>query len=108
MRGRPPNDVDVVTFAYLPVTTASQKLSFMAQHADLFKAKTLKDKYKCHAFFIDLGTAGHLLVGSACYWYGLLSHQRVSALWKGMLCLPLQSDDDTVKQSLSSQGVNVT
>lgn len=108
LRGRPPADIDVITFAYLSASTADEKRAVMAAHPSIFDPEVAKNTFSCHAFFQDLGIPGHALVKPTCYWFGLFSHQRVTALWKGILVVPLQSDDDAVASSLASGGADVT
>ena len=79
---------------------------FSKKHEAIFTHVETKAAYKCDAYFVDLGKPPHLIVADACYWTGLLSHQRVSALWKGLLVVPLQSNDSDVKQILAHGGNN--
>jgi len=39
-------------------------------------------------------------VKDTSYWYGLFSHQRETAVWKGMIELPLASDDEAAVKIL--------
>ena len=87
LRGRSPRDIDVVTFAYLPVARDEVSRFFIENEA-IFTPVRTKVAYKCDAYFVDLGKPPHLIVADVCYWTGLLSHQRVSALWKGLLAVP--------------------
>lgn len=53
-----------------------------------------KRLHNCDAYFVDMGRVRpHLLVDHTRYWFGLFSHQRATALWKGMVQVPLISDD---------------
>jgi len=108
IRGRAPADIDLITFAYLPASTAEEKRAMITAHPSIFDPDAAKDAHKCHAFFQDLVIPGHALVKPTCYWFGLFSHQRVTNLWKGMLVVPLQSDDEAVARSLASGGADVT
>jgi hypothetical protein len=95
-RGRPPGDIDVVTFCYRPphlIDNAAFQAWFPGnQH--LVHPKALKERLKCEAFFIDMHKPAHMLVNDVRYWAGLFSHQRGTGLWKGMVQVPLMSDDD--------------
>jgi hypothetical protein len=95
-RNRPPQDVDIITFAYRPnaVTSDAAWLDFFRNHQELFHPALTKDRYKCDAYYIDLEKHGNLLVDDTRYWSGLFSHQRSTFLWKGMVRIPLRSDDD--------------
>jgi hypothetical protein len=103
LRGRPPADIDVVTFARRPADVAADE-AWAAWVSDHFAAclnpEGIKELYHCHAFFIDLDKCSDFLVRDTSYWYGLFSHQRETALWKGMVELPLASDDDEAAKIL--------
>lgn len=103
VRGRAPGDIDLVTFANLPVSRFDT-LAFMMSNEPLFDPEQTKSKFRCDAYFVDLGKASHLLVADTTYWFGLFSHQRTTALWKGLVQVPLQSDDDSVRQALEAAG----
>lgn len=92
LRGRPPDDIDLVTYAKLPVARADA-FAFLQANKPLLDPGAVKAQYSCHAFFLDLGKPPEMLVHDSNYFFGLFSHQRVTALWKGMLLLPLVSDD---------------
>jgi hypothetical protein len=97
-RGRPPADIDVVTFAALP--PGMHPRAFRERYADLIYSRLTKSRFQCDAYFVDLGTGSRrpeLLVAQTRYWYGLFSHQRASYLWKGMLQVDLVSDDEAVR-----------
>lgn len=92
-RGRPPKDLDLVTFAYLPVSPLEIQ-KFLDDHRHLFDHDLVKSKYKCDAFFVDLSKDSRLIVDETIYWSGLFSHQRDTFLWKGMLQVSLNADND--------------
>lgn len=102
LRGRPPNDIDVVTFAELPVASANVP-AFVSAHQHLFDQTQTKAAYGCDAYFVDLGKDRELLVEDSFYWYGLFSHQRVTHTWKGMLQIPLVADDAIASGILAAQ-----
>ena len=90
LRQRAPADIDIVTFGAIPLAADS---AWLEQNGVLFDRAEVKKTYSCDAFFIDLGKRPALLVDDSRYWFGLFSHQRESLLWKGMLQLPMLSDD---------------
>ena len=94
LEGRPPGDVDVVTFASRPMgaTDALAWAAFFQAHINCFNPKFLKANLKCEAYYVDLDRRPDLIVSDTQYWCGLFSHRR-TGLWKGMLRLPLASDD---------------
>lgn len=94
-RGRPPGDIDIVTFARRPVNSKADidwRIFFQTNIA-LFDPKVTKAQYKCDAYFIDLDKKSEIIVDDSRYFFGLFSHQKVTALWKGMVRVPLESDD---------------
>lgn len=105
VRGRPPADIDLVTFASMPPGITAR--DFHNRHADLFDPRLTRPRFGCDAYFVDLGLGARrpdLLVMQSRYWYGLFSHQRASGLWKGMLQIDLYSDDEAVLNHQPGQG----
>lgn len=100
-RGRPPNDIDLVTFAYLPVGPQEAK-AFGLANIGLFTPAATKATYSCDAYFIDLAKDARLIVEDTFYWYGLFSHQKSTYTWKGMLRIPLMADDAAAQTLLTS------
>lgn len=96
IRGRAPSDVDIVTFASLNIAP-SQIQNVLQGNMDVFDPRQSKATYKCDAYFVQLDISNPQLVASnSFYWFGLFSHQRASNLWKGMLRVPIISDDSHV------------
>jgi hypothetical protein len=102
IEGRPPADVDVVTFAHRPTAVANQNawVAFFGSNLRLFDPRTLKATLKCDAYYVDLDLRPDLTVSTAGYWYGLFAHRR-TGVWKGILRLPLISDDILAKGQLT-------
>jgi hypothetical protein len=94
LEGRPPADIDVVTFARRPTPVAdlTDWTTFFVANKHLFDPNALKARLKCDAYYVDLDQAPNLVVTTTAYWCGLFSHRR-AGLWKGMPFLPLMSDD---------------
>lgn len=92
LRSRPPSDLDVVTFSHLPVPP-HQVAEFAQQHIALFDRDAVKEAYSCDSFFVDLTKDARYIVADTMYWYGLFSHQRDTFMWKGLVTVPLMSDD---------------
>jgi len=105
VRGRSPKDIDLVTFAYLPVTGPDIH-TFIQKNIELFDQDFLKEKYKCDAYFVDLAKDSRIVVEDTMYWYGLFSHQRESNLWKGMLKISLVDSDDDIRKNLEGEPAN--
>ncbi len=91
-RGRPPGDIDIVTFTPIP-GTLTEKRAMVNANLPIFHSKMAKDTYHCEAFFVDLTIPALSLVDRTRYYFGLFSHQRETFQWKGMLQVPLISDD---------------
>lgn len=105
IRGRSPNDIDIVTFAYLPVMQHELQ-GFVQKHIGLFDQNFVKEKYKCDAYFVDLAKDARLVVEDTMYWYGLFSHQRDTNLWKGMLRVSLLDDYEETQYMLQNEVTN--
>lgn len=102
-RGRPPGDIDVVTFGHPPRFADKPAFdAWMTAHRALFDQRESKRLYSCDAYFVDMGKRPELLVDDTRYWFGLFSHQRATALWKGMVQIPLVSDDDQARVHLQN------
>ena len=99
-RNRAPADVDVVTFARRPLIAVEDWVKLAQANSKLFDQPSVKAEFKCDAYFVDLGINPALIVSDTRYWFGLFSHQRDTALWKGMLAIPLDSDDVAAQQML--------
>jgi hypothetical protein len=92
-RGQPPGDLDLVTFAARPTSDISNWNALINSRLDLFDPLQAKSKYKCDAYFVDLLKRPDLIVTDTAYWHGLFGHQRATAMWKGLLVVPIVSDD---------------
>jgi hypothetical protein len=92
---RHPGDIDVVTFFVRPPHVQAQAAwaPFVAANASLFDAVQTKAAYRCDAYFVDASTVLPSVIDQVTYWHGLFGHRRSSHMWKGMLRLPLVSDD---------------
>ena len=102
IEGRPPGDVDVVTFARRPTVAVSQNawIAFFRSNLPIFDPGALKATLKCDAYYVDLDMRPDLTVSTTGYWYGLFAHRR-TGVWKGMLRLPLISDDIVAQGQLT-------
>jgi len=95
LEGRSPGDIDVVTFFVRPahVNDSVAWAAFVAANADVFDAAQTKAAYRCDAYFVDASTPLPRVITQVTYWHGLFGHRRSSHMWKGMLRVPLVSDD---------------
>lgn len=101
LRGRPPSDIDLVTYAYLPVSPREVQ-QFATDHGHLFNTPTVKQNYRCDAYFVDLAKDARMLVEETFYWYGLFSHQKTTYTWKGVINIPLMADDTAARNLLTT------
>lgn len=91
---RAPKDVDVVTFAHKPAgLDVAGVNALLAANPEVFDVARARQRFGCDAYVVQLDGAPHKLVVRAAYYQGLFSHRRSDNVWKGMLALPLQSDD---------------
>lgn len=98
---RAPNDVDLVTFAHRPAGMDNIAIKrLLPTRPDLFDQERCKAGFHCDTNLVNLTTAPEWLITQTRYWYGLYSHRRGDALWKGMLQLPLDSDDTAARAAL--------
>jgi hypothetical protein len=97
LKGREPNDVDMVTFYSSVSPTAT------IDRPDLFMRAAVKARYHCDAFFFAQSLPAPTLIQVVHYWYGLFSHRRGDLAWKGMLQVDLtQPEDPAVRAALQT------
>lgn len=99
LEGRAPGDLDVVTFAHLPMGLTQVQL--LSNHPSLFNPKLSKATYRVDSYLVQMnGSAtAEYLVGRSRYWYSVWSHRR-SGQWKGYIELDLDPayDDSAIAQ----------
>ncbi len=105
LRGRPPGDVDAVSFltpSVIPVQQIDPNLI-----ATLRDQNATKAQFHVHHIIVMLNWPGDALVEQTRYWCGLFSHSRLDSVWKGMLKVDLNTvaEDDTARQHLNALGV---
>lgn len=111
LRSESPKDVDVVTFAKRPIGLEDYDswVNFIDINKEkYFNPKYLKENFKCDAYFADLSVDEFYLISNITYWFGLFSHQRTTYLWKGLLSIPLLSDDQDAITLLSEVQKNAS
>ncbi|RAZ81939.1 hypothetical protein DDV93_21345 [Cereibacter johrii] len=91
---RPPNDVDVVTYAFLPAGETQQ--TFMPRLFPYIDRAAVKASYKVDHIVRVLP---QIDIHDVCYWYSLWSHRR-DGLWKGYAEVDLAPTDDAQARSL--------
>ena len=99
---RAPNDIDVVTFVFKPAgMDVAEVTALMYSRADIFEPAQARQRFHCESYVVPLDGRPEKLVVRAAYYQGLFSHRRGDNVWKGMLMLPLQSDDAAATAQLS-------
>jgi hypothetical protein len=95
LRGRAPGDIDVVTLLVRPKDARDDTTwrALWQANQRVFDSKQAKTIFGCEAFYIDATYPAILVADQVTYWFGLFTHQRVSNLWKGVVEVPLASDD---------------
>lgn len=97
IRGGPPRDIDLVTLAPRPEPDPALWRQMIAANGAVFDPRQSKARFRCDAYFIDLAKRGDLVAADSVYFSGLFSHQRVTGTWKGMIAIPMTSDDDAAR-----------
>ena len=91
-KGRPPRDMDVVTFFHLP--EGESQASLVYKFETLFDQEALKGKYFVDSYPVVLGDPmDSLKVKIISYWYSMWSHRR-DGLWKGFVQVDLDPTQD--------------
>jgi hypothetical protein len=97
--GRPPKDLDVVTFFWGYDFPFQLRLS--ADLPEFFDPALSKANYSLDHYPVDAAYSPELTVESTRYWSQLFSHNRLG-IWKGMLKIDLdtQADDTAARTEL--------
>jgi hypothetical protein len=108
LESRAPGDIDVISFivrppAYQNTNHAAWQAYWMG-HMPVFEAQQAKLAYRTDAYFVDVAFGAGYVVKQTAYWFGLFSHKRATGLWKGMLevLLDSQQDDAIASQLLAT------
>lgn len=86
LEGRPPNDVDVVTFYRLPLGRSQAQLA--EQAGALFDHAAIKTTFRVDGYHVHLGMEPERLARQSAYWYSVWSHRR-NQQWKGFIQVDL-------------------
>lgn len=91
-----PRDLDVVTFVNRPpgIQDATTLFGLMRANLNLFGRTQVKAAFSLDFFAVDLDGSPEALVNLTRYWLGLFSHRRGDDLWKGMLQVRMEDEDD--------------
>lgn len=72
----------------------------LAENPALFTNAQTKEKYGCDGYTVPLDKSPENLVKRTTYYFGLFSHRRSDQVWKGLLQIPLESDDALAREWL--------
>ena len=91
-----PRDLDVVTFLYRPdgMESIEQLQRLINSNRDVLDRALVRDRYAVDLFIVDLDGGPEVIVRTVRYYFGLFSHRREDQLWKGMLEVGLQDEQD--------------
>lgn len=98
LEGRPPNDLDVVTFFRPPTGRTQTDIHNAAPDAfPLTGAErtAFKRVFWVDPYLVNLNAPSERLIASSTYWYSMWSHRRDTS-WKGYLQIELGPFEDAV------------
>ena len=104
IRGRPPSDIDVVTFMFIPAGCDQRKL------VPLFTPDLTKSNFKVDAYAMYLGRpCDAVYTRRIAYWYSMWSHRKTNDVWKGFLQIDLapsqDADAEILINNISTAGI---
>lgn len=101
LEGRPPGDIDIVNFLYLP--DGHSQASFMAANPkamDVFLPQKAKALYGMDAYTLVLGgEASPFFIKQITYWYSMWSHRKSDDAWKGFVEVELTQQGEPTQIS---------
>lgn len=62
-------------------------------HFDFFDTHRLKPIFHCDCYGLDLHSSPESLISTSSYWFGLFSEQRETFRKKGIVEIPLSTDN---------------
>lgn len=97
IRGRPPGDIDVVSFLEIPQIYQSDLNVWAATGFPFWRDEVAdrpknKGRFSLDTFAIPLSSAGYR---NFTYWHGLFSHQRDTFAGKGYIVIPIDARADS-------------
>jgi hypothetical protein len=99
--GRSPGDIDVVSFVQHPLSSQVPPdpgawLAFVTANTRVLLASETKAHFNTDAYFVDIAMGPGFVIQQTAYWFALFSHKKVTSLWKGILEIPLDDQQDDV------------
>lgn len=98
VRGRAPDDIDVVSFLQGPVGGLERFLTTYG--TTLLNPDWTKATYRCDAYIVDLEGEPTSVARLSAYWIGVFSHQRDTFRWKGLVQVQFDGSDDIARDLL--------
>lgn len=89
--GRPPKDIDVVTFIQIPDSKTLDPL--LPANSKVFDRTICMQTYKVDHFYFPMDASALDATSFCAYWHPLFSHTR-QGVWKGMLRLDMTNPAD--------------
>ena len=98
-RGRPPGDIDVLTLFRRPARYGITPEKWGSDYRktlfeNYFSPIRMKARFACDTYALDLDLPPERIVHVAGYWHGLLSETRSPAERKGIIRIPLMTDEN--------------
>ncbi|QWT20028.1 hypothetical protein KPL74_20050 [Bacillus sp. NP157] len=95
-RGRPPFDIDIVTFTPFTTvrSTTMQAIEAIRSNTQLFSRQSVLATYGCDAYIVDTAVSPDRIIRAASYWTNVFGHERVTGKWKGILQLEMNDGFD--------------
>lgn len=96
LRGRPPADIDVMSFLNKPEKFADDLAAWVTVGIPFWEAEIVNVAKNKARFLLDTYALlmEDALAEDFMYWHGLFSHHRMTYNWKGYLRIPLDPRDD--------------
>ena len=92
-RNRPPSDIDIVTFFYIP--DGHTERSLYKAFPSIFNLDITKFMFCMDAHRVPLDQDDlEMLIRRSAYWYGVCSHRSGDLLWKGFVQIDLDDSED--------------
>ena len=109
IRGRPPADIDVVNFIYLP--SGVSEMDFYRSNESIFDRDYIKQHFSVDGYSVAMDLSRpesvRFAIRNSVYWYSVWSHTR-DRQWKGYVELDLSAASDSeawqVIEGLSAEG----
>ena len=108
--GRAPGDIDVFTFAALPVQYHGNpalwaSAGFPQWQSEIVNQTLNKQRYQLDTYGAIVSHGGLMgMMNATIYWYSLFSHKRVTHDWKGFVRIPLNPLDDQAARQMIVSG----